>query len=124
MIYLNTHLFFYYPIIPPAIPSAIPRKKNNFFLSTSHSVIRFKKVLYYVTTVYVDNVRKKKYNANGMVLHVVLTKKTDERCHHRRNRRKKIGMNTNLEFNYFVIIILILVCILKSFLFGLHTTCF
>lgn len=31
-------------------------------------------------------------------------------------------MNTNLEFNYFVIIILILFCISKSFLFGLHTT--
>jgi hypothetical protein len=39
----------------------------------------------------------------------------DERCHRRRNRRKKIGMNTNLEFNYFVIIILILFAFLKSF---------
>lgn len=53
----------------------------------------------------------KKYNANGVVLHVVLTKKTDERCHH---RRKKIVKNKT-RINYFVRIILILDYIFKEF---------
>jgi len=65
-------LFPYYPTSYDVIP-VIPLKKNNYFLSTSHLVIHFKKVLYYVTTVYVDNVRKKKkHTANSMVLHVFL----------------------------------------------------
>jgi hypothetical protein len=34
----------------------------------------------------------------------------------------KIGLNTNLEFNYFVIIILILFAFQRVFLVGLHTT--
>ena len=70
-----------------------------------------------------DKVRKKEKNTTPMVLHVLLTNERMNNVIHR-DRRKKIIMNTNLEFNYFVIIILILVCISKSFLFGLHTTFF
>jgi hypothetical protein len=58
-----------------------------------------------------------------MVLHVLLTNERMNSVIHR-DRRKKNIMNTHLEFNYFVIIILILFCISKSFLFGLHTTFF
>ena len=75
MIYLNTHLF----LCPP--PS-YPRKKNNYFLSTSHLVYPFQKkccsvvLLTAASAYYVDNTmqcqkKKKKYNANGMVLHVL-----------------------------------------------------
>ena len=76
---------------------------------------------------YVDNTmqcqkKEKKYAANCMVLHVLLTIKRMNGVIIVVVMSKKIGMNTNLEFNYFVIIILILVCISKSFLFGLHTT--
>jgi hypothetical protein len=59
---------------------------------------------------YVDNTmqcqKKEKVRRQWYGLTCTSDNKTDERCHRRRNRRKKIGMNTNLEFNYFVIIIL------------------
>jgi hypothetical protein len=46
--YPSLHLLCY-----SGYPSVTPRKKNNIFLSTSHSVYPFQKsvVLYYVTTV-------------------------------------------------------------------------
>ena len=70
-----------------------------------------------------DKVRKKekKYKAHGLGLTCTLTNE----CMNNVivvTVGKKFVMNTNLEFNYFVIIILILFCISKSFLFGLHTT--
>lgn len=54
---------------PHYCPSSYPSKKNNYFLSTSHLVYPFQK-----SVVLLTYVRKKKYNANGVVLHVVMTK--------------------------------------------------
>ena len=49
--------------------------------------------------------------------HVLLKndESTYERCHRCCNRRKKIGMNTKLELNYFVIITLTLFLHFKEF---------
>ena len=58
IIYLNTHLFFYPPIVRPfSYPFSYPRKKNNYFLSTSHLVYPFQKsvVLTSASVYYVDN---------------------------------------------------------------------
>ena len=125
-------LLYYYDIfkhapvfMPPIVPPVIPRKKNNYFLSTSHLVYPFQKsvVLYWcwLTFIYYQiksEKKEKKYNAYGltctltnerMISVIVVTV-------------EKIGMNTTLEFNYFVIIILILFAFQRVFLFGLHTT--
>lgn len=66
----------------PIIPSVISLKKNNYFLSTSHLVYPFQKKccvvlltsasVYYVT-IHAIIRKKKKYNANGVVLHVIPT---------------------------------------------------
>ncbi len=115
-IVLNTHLFLR-PLLSVPYP-VIPRKKNNYFLSTSHLVYPFQKkccIVLVLVDVYLllDKVRKKEKNTTPMVLHVSLT-----------NERMnnvivvtvgKIGMNTNLEFNYFVIIILILFAFQRVF---------
>lgn len=131
MIYLNTHLFFYSPIIRPS-SYYTPQKKTTSFYPLRIQFIHFKKVLCcWRLSRYIDkdNVRKnKKVQCQRYVwsYHVLLKndESTYEQCHRCCNRRKKIGMNTNVELNYFVIIILTLVCISKSFLFGLHTTYF
>lgn len=93
MIVLNTHLFLCSPVIPPAIPL----KKNNYFLSTSHLVYPFQKSVVLLTTAsayYVDNTmqcqkKEKKVRRQWYGLTCTSDNKTDERCHHRRNRRKK-----------------------------------
>lgn len=90
-------------MLPIIRPSSYPRKKNNYFLSTSHLVYPFQKsvVLCCVVDICIcllcDNTcnyqKKEKVQCQRCGLTCNSDNKTDERCHHRRNRRKKIGMN-------------------------------
>ena len=69
-------------MLPIIRPSSYLSKKNNYFLSTSHLVYPFQKKccvvlltsasVYYVT-IHAIIRKKKKYNANGVVLHVIPT---------------------------------------------------
>lgn len=120
-------------MLPPYYLSSYPSKKKQqlFFIHFAFSLSISKKCCVVLTlhlptmqTIQCNVRKKKKYAANGMVLHVLLTIKRMNGVIIVVVMSEKIGMNTNLEFNYFVIIILILVCISKSFLFGLHTTIF
>ena len=115
MIYLNTHLF----LCPPVIPQLSSKKKQLFFIHFAFSLSISKKCCIVDDCICLlcrqynamSEKKEKKYNAYGltctltnerMISVIVVTV-------------EKIGMNTNLEFNYFVIIILILFCISKSF---------
>ena len=97
IIYLNTHLFLCPPIVRPfSYPFSYPRKKNNYFLSTSHLVYPFQKsvVLTSASVYYVDNTcnyqKKEKIQCQRCGLTCNSDNKTDELCHHRRNVGKKL----------------------------------
>ena len=85
----------YAPVfMPPYYPSSYPRKKNNYFLSTSHLVYPFQKSVVLLTSAsayYVDNTmqyqKKEKTHRQRYGLTCIFKndKNTDERCHHRRN---------------------------------------
>jgi len=108
-IVLNTHLFLapYYPFSYPS------KKKQLFFIHFAFSLSISKKVLCCVVDICIcllcDNTcnyqKKEKVQCQRCGLTCNSDNKTDERFHHRRNRRKKIGMNKT-RINYFVRIIL------------------
>ena len=118
-------LLYYYDIFKhaPVFTSLIQlslEKKQLFFIHFAFSLSISKKCCVDICICLLCrqqcNVRKKKkYAANGMVLHVLLTIKRMNGVIIVVIVRKKIGMNTNLEFNYFVIIILILFAFQRVF---------
>jgi hypothetical protein len=100
-------LLYYYDIfkhapvfMPPIVPPVITKKKQLPFIHFAFSLSISKKccvvddcICLLCRQYNAMSEKRKKYAANGMVLHVVLLKNdknTDERCHHRRNRREKI----------------------------------
>lgn len=107
-------IFKHAPVLAPYYPFSYPSKKKQlFFIHFAFSLSISKKVLCCVVDICIcilcDNTcnyqKKEKVQCQRCGLTCNSHNKTDERCHHRRNRRKK-NVKNKTRINYFVIIIL------------------
>ena len=110
-------------MLPPYYLSSYPSKKKQlFFIHFAFSLSISKKCCVVLTlhlptmqTIQCNVRKKKKYAANGMVLHVLLTIKRMNGVIIIVVMSEKNLLKINLEYNYFVLIILILDYIFKEF---------